>query len=111
MTYRPAGDERAVVGARAGVTKERIWINDLARYLSQSHSALRRFARKRGLMREMYVYRTGAREAYVSVYGAQRMIAYFRALQGDWYLNGQDFHAFHAGHRAANKRSQHKRSV
>lgn len=51
-----------------------------------------RFARKHRLLHKL---RAGAcKESihYVTEYGAMRIIAHFRAIQGEWYLNGKDFH-------------------
>jgi hypothetical protein len=88
MTHRPAGDERTVVPARAGVTKERVWLSELARYLRQRTQVLRRFAKRQGLLKKAHGH-TISDLYYVSPYGAQRIIAYIRAIQGDAYLHGK----------------------
>jgi hypothetical protein len=91
MTYRPAGDERSVVPARTGVTKERIWLAELGRYLRHSPSVIRKFAKREGLLKKAHGH-TISNLYYVSPYGAQRIIAYIRALQGDAYLHGHQHH-------------------
>ena len=96
MTYRPAGDERAVVPTRSEVSsaalKERVFLADLARYLHHRIGVLRKFGKKEGLIRR--AGRGGAHPPaeYVSVYGAMRIIAYVRAIQGENYLHGRQFH-------------------
>lgn len=91
MTYKPAGDERLVVSERPVPSKERIWVTELAQYLGASSAIVKRFAKKRGLLHRGSAHSAG-KLYYVSVYGAQRVIAYVRALQGDEYLNGRDYH-------------------
>jgi hypothetical protein len=88
MTYRPAGDERTVVPQRAVVTKERIWLAELGAYLGYSRPALKKFAKRQGLLRKASGHAV-TRVWYVSPYGAQRIIAYIRAIQGDAYLHGK----------------------
>lgn len=91
MTYKPAGDERLVVSERPAPSKERIWVKELARYLGVRATFVVRFAKRAALLRSVNIHAHGA-QPYVSVYGAQRVIAYVRALQGDEYLNGRDYH-------------------
>lgn len=91
MTYRPAGDERSVVPARTGVTKERVWLSELGTYLGHNRSALKKFAKRQGLLRRASGHAV-TKAWYVSPYGAQRIIAYIRAIQGDAYLHGHQHH-------------------
>lgn len=77
-----------MVPARAGVTKERIWLAELGTYLGYSRPALKRFAKRHGLLRKASGHAV-TRVWYVSPYGAQRIIAYIRAIQGDAYLHGK----------------------
>lgn len=100
MTYRPAADERSVVPARTGVSKERIYLKDLSRYLHHNPAVVRKFAWKWDLVRLVYCGQGPRPAEYVSPYGAQRIIAYIRAIQGDAYLHGRNFHEWaekHAG--------------
>lgn len=66
-------------------------MTELAQYLGARGGILRRFAKKSGLLHRASAH-SGGDLYYVSVYGAQRVIAYVRALQGDEYLNGRDYH-------------------
>lgn len=77
-----------MVPARAGVTKERIWVAELGLYLGHDRRVLRKFAKRQGLLRRATGH--GLDKAwYVSAYGAQRIIAYIRALQGAAYMHGK----------------------
>jgi len=93
MTYRAAGDERSVVPARVGVSKERIYITELTQYLHHSAAMVRKLAKRWGLMRRVSIGACRDPAEYVSPYGAQRIIAHIRAIQGDAYLQGREFHA------------------
>lgn len=77
-----------MVPARPGVTKERVWLAELGRYLGCDRAALRRFAKRQGLLKRASGHAV-TRVYYVTPYGAQRLIAYIRAIQGDAYLHGK----------------------
>jgi len=80
-----------VVPERTGVSKERIWLRELCKYLHHSPVTVKRFAKRHGLLRRASGHALG-KAWYVSPYGAQRIIAYIRAMQGDAYLQGREFH-------------------
>lgn len=70
-----------------------VYLVELAQYLHHGCHLVRRWAKKQGLVR--YRHRqTPVREPreYLTARGAMRVIAYFRALQGEQYLHGKDFH-------------------
>jgi hypothetical protein len=85
-------DERLVVPARSVVSKERVFLRDLAQYLHHGQAALKRFAKKHRLLH--LGPRRAGREAvaWVTPYGATRIIAYIRAIQGERYARGLDYH-------------------
>lgn len=75
-------------------SKERIWLKELAQYLHHSSKTIQAFAKKHGWLRKARgIMRY---EPYVSPYAAQRIIAYIRAVQGDEYLQGRQFHEVRA---------------
>lgn len=87
-------DGTDIIGSGRSVPRsdERIFILDLAQFLHHRAGVLRRFARKHGYLRKvgLGIGRDGVH--YVSVYAAMRIIAYIRAIQGEQYLNGKNFH-------------------
>jgi hypothetical protein len=90
MTCRPADDERLVVPEPGRYTGEKIFLTELAAYLHHRSGDLMDFARKHGFLKRIWA--RGAAVYWVHPYGAQRIISYIRALQGDHYLQGNDFH-------------------
>jgi len=76
-------------------SKERIYLKELAWYLHHSLTTIRAFAKRHGWLRTT-LSMTHGRVAYVSPYAAQRIIAYIRAVQGDEYLQGRQFHEVRA---------------
>lgn len=86
MTQRPADDERIVCAAYQGPTEMRIYVMDLAGYLNHRGTAIKRFAKRAALLK-------GPQGGeYVTVHGAQRIIAYIRAIQGAEYMAGNRYH-------------------
>ena len=92
MTYRVADDERLVLPERSVLRGERIYIRELTEFLGYKGGIVRRFAKRSGLIKRVSVGATRAPAEYVTVYGAMRVIAYIRALQGDMYNKGRMFH-------------------
>ncbi len=102
-----------MVAPRSGEPKERIFVAELAQYLNHRSSVLRKFARKRGLLHKTSLGSGRTPLDWVTPYGASRVIAYIRALQGDKYLQGRDYHrecerqrAYDAEKRAKRKAAQ-----
>jgi hypothetical protein len=91
ITLRPAADERLVVPEPGARSTERVFVVELAHYLHHRVGVVRRFAKRNGLLRSQ---RLANRRLvhWVSPYGAMRIIAYVRAIQGDSYLQGRQFH-------------------
>lgn len=83
-----------MVPARAGVSKERVYLTELSKYLMHNPTVVKKFAKRQGLTRKVGLGTAYGGVEYVSPYGAQRIIAYIRALQGDAYLHGKQFHEF-----------------
>lgn len=79
-----------MVPENRGATGERIWTTELAKYLHCDPVTLKRFARQHGLLRSART--NAARHEWVTPYAAQRIIAYIRAMQGDAYMQGRQFH-------------------
>jgi hypothetical protein len=107
ITYRPAGDERAVVPMPTTRSKERIYLTELTQFLQHNPSALKKFAKREGLLRKASLGHRGSVE-YVSPYGAMRLIAYARAIQGENYLRGQQFHEFREKDKLRKRAATHK---
>lgn len=95
-----------MVPARSGATKERVYLTELAAFLEHSYPALRRFAKSHGLLKEARLGACRKGVSYVTPYGAQRLIAYARAIQGDWHLKGRDFHGVHERDRLAHAKQR-----
>lgn len=85
-------DERIVVPARSVPTEERIYLKELAKFLHHRTGVLRQFAKKRALLHKVSLGISKEPAEYLTPYGAMRVIAYIRALQGAEYLSGRDFH-------------------
>jgi hypothetical protein len=94
MTRRPDADETIILGTCSGWKGgERFYIADLALYLHTSTNAIRRWGRKQQLMKRLVLKCRGyGAVEYFTRYGALRVIAHFRALQGEDYLRGRDYH-------------------
>jgi hypothetical protein len=94
MTRRPARDEREIVPndlpKRGG--GERVWIAELATYLNHSIRTLRSMARAHGWLHHSTVAPTRNRVYWVTPYAAGRLIAFARAMQGQSYMAGTDWH-------------------
>lgn len=71
-------------------TEERVFVKELVQYLHHSAPVIMAFARRKGFLR--YKSAGGNQIYWVTPYGASRIIAYVRAIQGDTYLQGKDFH-------------------
>lgn len=91
MPRRPAADERLVVPPRSGATNERVYILDLAQFLRIQSGQIVRLAKRWGFYRYKYYRPQLGPVAWVSPYGAMRIIAYIRACQGEMYLQGYDW--------------------
>lgn len=109
MTYRPAGDERLVVPDPGDRTTERVFLTELARYLHHRSSYLKAFAKQHGFLRSSPTQ--CGRAYWVRPYGAMRIIAYIRALQGDAYLQGKQFHEERAKWAEQAKRKRERKKM
>lgn len=100
-----------MVAPRSGEPKERIFVVELAQYLNHRSSVIRKFARQRGLLHRVSI--GSCREAihWLTPYGASRVIAYIRALQGDKYLQGKDYHHLVERNRASDKRQRLRKKL
>lgn len=78
MPPKSTVDERIVVPGRPGDYRGRVYVTELAKYLGNGEHALKRFAKKHGLLRKAGRGTGRAGIYYVSEYAALRMIAYFR---------------------------------
>lgn len=92
MTDSAFEDERIVVPARSVATEERIYLKELAKFLHHRSGVLRQFAKKRALLHTVSLGSSKGAAEYLTPYGAMRVIAYIRALQGAEYQRGKDFH-------------------
>jgi hypothetical protein len=94
MTRRPDADETIVLGERSGWRMEdRYYLRDLAIVLHQSPTSIRRWGKKQGLLKRLPLKCAGYDAVdYFTRYGALRVIAHFRAWQGEEYLAGRDYH-------------------
>jgi hypothetical protein len=70
-----------MVPARSGKPEARVYVRELARFLSEPSGKLVKYAKKRGFLYRTYAYGRGI-VYYVSEYGAMRLIAYIRTMQG-----------------------------
>ncbi len=100
-----------MVAPRSGEPKERIFVSELAQYLNHRAVVLRKFARQRGLLHRVSIGACRAPVDWVTPYGASRVIAYIRALQGDKCLTGKDYHEEAARIRANDKRAKAKKKT
>ena len=89
-------------------TNERIFIKDLCRYLHHDAHAVRKFAREENLVRKVALGTCSTPAEYVSAHGAMRIIAYIRAIQGEYYLRGKQFHEFNESEMLRKRAATHK---
>jgi hypothetical protein len=96
MARQPDGDERFLLADCTGDQRKRVFVRELAEYLGHPLVRLMKFARRTGLLH----YAPGGLGRmpipYVTEYGAQRVIAYCRVVQGAVYVQGKDYHAIAA---------------
>jgi len=104
-------DERLVVAPRSGEPKERIYVVELAKYLNHRALVIRKFARQRGLLHKTSRGSGWDPIEWLTPYGASRAIAYIRALQGDKYLQGRDYHGDVTRQRANDARGRAKQKA
>ena len=111
MTEMLPRDERLVVAPRSGEPKERVFVVELAQYLNHRAVVIRKFARQRGLLHRVSI--GACREAihWLTPYGAARVIAYIRALQGDKYLQGKDYHHLAESIRTSSAKQRAKKTA
>lgn len=112
MTRRPDADETLVLGERSGWKGgERFYLRDLALYLHQSAKSVRKWARRQGLIKHqsLKIHASATRVEYFTRYGALRVIAHFRALQGEMHLAGKDYHRWRESKDGATRRYRSKR--
>ena len=93
MAQGPVEDERLVLPERSATDRDRVFLVELVPYLHEPALAVHRLAKKLGVLRYLSFGSGYSPRAYVSAWGALRIIAIFRAQQGKLYLEGKDFHA------------------
>jgi hypothetical protein len=93
MARRPDGDERFLLARCTGDQRKKVFIKELAQYLGHPRRHVTKFARRQGLLHYASIGVGLAAVPYVTEYGAQRVIAYCRVIQGGVYVQGKDFHA------------------
>ncbi len=100
-----------MVAPRSGEPKERIFVVELAQYLNHRALVIRKFAKQRGLLHKTSRGSGWEPIHWLTPYGASRVIAYIRALQGDKYLQGRDYHGDAERMRANDKRSKLRKKL
>lgn len=104
MARQPAGDERSVVPRPdPKERKERVFIFELQDYLHSTRRQILGFCRKHGLLHRSRQFRN-AKVYWVTPHGAMRVIAYVRACQGQYFIEGQDYHRLKERHLQAKRR-------
>lgn len=91
MPRRPAVDEREIIPAWSGKPEARVYVHELAKFLNEPITVLTDYARKRGFLKRSPRHKRCPRVFHVSEYGAMRLIAYVRALQGERHMAGKRF--------------------
>jgi hypothetical protein len=94
-----------MVPARSGSPEARVWIHELAPFLSERPSRLIEYARKRGFLHRVRRMPHTKHVFYVSEYGAMRLIAYIRAWQAEQWPKGRPI-LEHRVREAAQKRAE-----
>jgi hypothetical protein len=92
MTRRPDCDERVVLPARSVLSKERVYLYELAEYLGCDRRVLNKHARRHRMVKKERHQCPVDYVPWVSVWNAMRLVAYIRALQGQQYAAGIDYH-------------------
>lgn len=92
MARRPNLDEPFTCHSGAATRGTRVFVPELAKFLSENSVKIRRFAERHGIL--YWLSRGHGHKAvpYVTEAGAMRAIAYFRAKQGAAYMKGQQLH-------------------
>ena len=92
VAYAPVCDDRILLPQRPVAPQEYVLLRDLAQYLRLPAPYIYRFCRRERLIRKLRM--GGARRAasYVTAYGAMRVIAFARHLQGKLEERGVDSH-------------------
>lgn len=104
MARQPDGDERFLLAHCTGDQRKKVFIKELAQYLGHPRAQIMRFARRTGLLHYVSLGSSHNAEPYVTEYGAQRIIAYCRVVQGALYVRGRDFHKLLERERAEDAR-------
>lgn len=83
-----------MLGERSGWKGgERFYLTEVAVFLHQSSTSVRKWAKRQGLIKRLPVKAMGVQNVeYFTRYAAMRVIAHFRAVQGEMHLNGKDHH-------------------
>lgn len=107
MARQPDSDERLVLqGCSVAEKGRRVYVLELARYLDHPLGQIKRFLRHRGVL-HWATLGTGHKPVpWVSEAVALRVIAHFRAIQGEVYLQGKDYHLMRERGRAREARKQ-----
>jgi len=88
-----SGECSVVPGPDPAIRRERVYLTELARFLHHSVVALRKYARQRGLLHHSSRFPGRTAVYWVTAQTAMRLIAFARGVQGQWALDGKDFHA------------------
>lgn len=104
MARQPDGDERFLLAHCTGDQRKKVFVKELAQYLGHPRAQIMRFARRTGLLHYVSLGSSHNAEPYVTEYGAQRIIAYCRVIQGALYVRGRDFHKLLERERAEDAR-------
>lgn len=88
MTRHPASDERSVTPVQPKRReKERFFVYEVALFLRAAHGDVRKFLRKRRLLRMLGRGTGRASVAITSARGVALAIAHFRAYQGEQVIH------------------------
>jgi hypothetical protein len=81
------------------LSKERVYLYELAEYLGCDRRVLNRHARRHRMVKRVRFECPPVYVPTVSVRNAMRLVAYIRALQGQQYAAGIDYHDKKQAHR------------
>ena len=98
MARQPAGDERSVIPRPdPKERKERVFVTELVDYLHSTQRLVLKFCRRHGLLHRSRRF-PNIKVYWVTPHGAMRVIAYVRACQGQYFIEGQDYHRLKERH-------------
>lgn len=112
MARQPDSDERLVLrGCSVAEKGRRVYVRELARYLDHPLGQIKRFLRNRGVLHWARLGTGHKPVPWVSEAVALRVIAHFRAIQGEVYLQGKDYCLLRERQRAREARQQARRAA